>query len=58
VANPHIEAHLALDEVAPGRGYRDRAGALVRLFKVRLFDPQFGGLREHFRRSGPTTRIR
>jgi mannose/cellobiose epimerase-like protein (N-acyl-D-glucosamine 2-epimerase family) len=49
--NPHIhllEAYLALDEAAPGRGYLDRASALVELFKERLFDPEFSVLREHF----------
>jgi D,D-heptose 1,7-bisphosphate phosphatase len=49
--NPHmhlLEAYLALDEAAPGRGYLDRAGALVTLFKERLFSAELGVLREHF----------
>jgi mannose-6-phosphate isomerase len=49
--NPHmhlLEAYLALDEAAPGRGYLDRAGALIGLFKGRLFDPEVGVVREHF----------
>lgn len=49
--NPHmhlLEAYLALEDAAAERGYLDRAGGLVRLFKERLFDPELGLLREHF----------
>ena len=43
-----LEAYIALEEAMPGRGYLDRALALVQLFKTRLFDPQSEVLREHF----------
>ena len=43
-----LEAYLALEEAAPGRGYLDRACALVRLFNERLFNAEFGVLSEHF----------
>ena len=43
-----LEAYLALEEAAPGRGYLDRACALVRLFNERLFNAELGVLSEHF----------
>ncbi|WP_091680450.1 AGE family epimerase/isomerase [Methylocapsa palsarum] len=49
--NPHmhlLEAFLALEESAPGRGYIDRARSLVEIFKVRLFSPDAGVLLEYF----------
>jgi mannose-6-phosphate isomerase len=49
--NPHmhlLEAYLALHEAEPGHDYLDRAGALVWLFKDRLFESEYGVLREHF----------
>lgn len=49
--NPHmhlLEAYLALAEAAPGRGYLERAGALVRLFRERLFLDDPGVLLEYF----------
>lgn len=49
--NPHmhlLEAYLALHDAAPERGYLERAGALVTLFKERLFSAELGVLREHF----------
>ncbi len=42
-----LEAYLALDSVAPGRGFAERAGRLVALFDARLFGPH-GALVEHF----------
>jgi mannose/cellobiose epimerase-like protein (N-acyl-D-glucosamine 2-epimerase family) len=43
-----LEAFLSLEHAAPGRGYLDRATALVTLFKERLFDGNQGVLLEHF----------
>lgn len=43
-----LEAFLALEESAPGRGYIDRAGVLVEIFKTRLFFPGAGVLLEYF----------
>lgn len=43
-----LEAYLALERAAPGRGYLDDAGALVRLFKARLFSDRDGVLLEYF----------
>ena len=42
-----LEAYLALDAVAPGRGFAERAARLVALFGARLFGPH-GALVEHF----------
>lgn len=49
--NPHmhlLEAYLALEASAPGRGYVDRAGKLVEIFKQRLFLAERGVLLEYF----------
>jgi mannose/cellobiose epimerase-like protein (N-acyl-D-glucosamine 2-epimerase family) len=43
-----LEAYLALERSAPGKGYLERAGGLVDLFRTRLFDPRRGVLLEHF----------
>ena len=43
-----LEAYIALEQAAPGRGYRDRAMALVTLFQDKLFDPERGVLVEHY----------
>ena len=43
-----LEAFLALEEVAPGRGHLERARALLDLFKQRLFQPVERVLLEHF----------
>ena len=43
-----LEAYLALDDVAPGCGYLERAKELVSVFKQRLFDEKAGVLLEHF----------
>jgi mannose-6-phosphate isomerase len=43
-----LEAYLALHEVAPDKGYAERAGALVTLFYDKLFHPEHGVLIEHF----------
>ncbi|KAG0557200.1 hypothetical protein KC19_11G109800 [Ceratodon purpureus] len=43
-----LEAYLFLDQVAPKRGYRARAAALVGLFKQRLFQSEPGVLLEYF----------
>ncbi len=43
-----LEAHLALDEAAPGRGHLERAGELVGLFQRRLFQDGQQVLLEHF----------
>jgi len=43
-----LEAYLALERSAPGRGYLERARAVVELFKTRLFDARDGVLLEHF----------
>ena len=49
--NPHmhlLEAYLFLEQAAPGRGYAERAGALVRLFRDRLLRRPPGVLLEYF----------
>jgi mannose/cellobiose epimerase-like protein (N-acyl-D-glucosamine 2-epimerase family) len=49
--NPHmhlLEACLALETAAPGRGYIERAGKLVDIFKTRLFSAKAGVLLEYF----------
>lgn len=49
--NPHmhlLEAYLALENAAPGRGYIERARKLVVLLQERLFDAQNGVLLEYF----------
>lgn len=49
--NPHmhlLEAYLALDAAAPGRGYIERAGKLVALFAQCMVDRERGVLPEHF----------
>lgn len=49
--NPHmhlLEAYLALEASAPGRGYGDRACELVSLFRQRMFDAPTGTLPETF----------
>jgi mannose-6-phosphate isomerase len=43
-----LEAYLFLESAAPGRGYRQRATALVDLFKQRLFRSEPGILLEYF----------
>lgn len=43
-----LEAYLALERAAPGRGYLEQAGGLVTLFKTRLFSDEEGVLREYF----------
>jgi mannose-6-phosphate isomerase len=43
-----LEAYLALEEAAPGRGYLDRAMALVTLFQDKLLDRNRGVLIEHY----------
>ncbi len=49
--NPHmhlLEAYIALEAAAPGRGYLERAGKLVEIFKSRLFLADPGVLLEYF----------
>ena len=49
--NPHmhlLEAYLALEETAPGRGYAERAGELVQLFRARMYRRERAVLPEHF----------
>lgn len=49
--NPHmhlLEAYLALEASAPGRGYLDRAKKLIDIFRTRLFQPEEGVLLEYF----------
>ena len=49
--NPHmhlLEAYLALEETAPGRGYGERAGELVQLFRARMYRRERAVLPEHF----------
>jgi mannose/cellobiose epimerase-like protein (N-acyl-D-glucosamine 2-epimerase family) len=49
--NPHmhlLEAYLFLEQAAPGRGYLERAGGLVRLFRDRMY--RGGILPEYFER--------
>jgi mannose/cellobiose epimerase-like protein (N-acyl-D-glucosamine 2-epimerase family) len=51
--NPHmhlLEAYLFLERAAPGRGYSERAAALVVLFKQRFFRSDPGLLLEYFER--------
>ena len=43
-----LEAYLALERCAPGRGYLERARALIELFATRLFQQSRGVLLEHF----------
>lgn len=43
-----LEAYLALERAAPGRGYLEDAGTLVALFKSRLFSAEHGVLLEYF----------
>ena len=43
-----LEAYLALERAAPGRGYLEDARALVALFRSRLFQASPGVLLEHF----------
>ena len=43
-----LEAYLALERTAPGRGWLARAAAVVVLFRTHLFDRDRGVLREHF----------
>ncbi|MDO6413655.1 AGE family epimerase/isomerase [Sphingomonas sp. BIUV-7] len=43
-----LEAYLFLDSAASGRGYIDRASAIIDLFKQRLFKAQPGVLLEYF----------
>jgi len=43
-----LEAYLALERAAPGRGYLARATEIVELFTARLFDAKHGVLLEHF----------
>ncbi len=49
--NPHmhlLEAYLALEAAAPGRGYLERAKSLVEMFKARFFRAEPGVLLEYF----------
>jgi mannose-6-phosphate isomerase len=43
-----LEAYLALERAAPGRGYLEDARGLVALFKARLFSERHGVLLEYF----------
>ena len=43
-----LEAYLALERAAPGRGYLEEARGIVDLFETRLFEPAAGVLPEHF----------
>jgi mannose/cellobiose epimerase-like protein (N-acyl-D-glucosamine 2-epimerase family) len=43
-----LEAYLALERSAPGRGWLARAATVIDLFKSRLFDRDRGVLLEHF----------
>lgn len=43
-----LEAYIALEQVAPGRGYLKRAMSLVALFRDKMFDLTNGVLVEHF----------
>ncbi len=43
-----LEAYLALERAAPGRGYLDDARQLIELFKTRLFSTPHGVLLEYF----------
>ncbi len=43
-----LEAYLALERAAPGRGYLEHAARLVDVFRTRLFDAEHGVLLEYF----------
>jgi mannose-6-phosphate isomerase len=43
-----LEAYLALEEAAPGRGYGERAAALADLFVMRMYRPEYEALPELF----------
>lgn len=43
-----LEAYLALERAAPGRGYLEDAARLIELFRLRLFDTRRGVLLEYF----------
>ena len=43
-----LEAYLALERSAPGRGWLARAATIIDLFRSRLFDRDRGVLLEHF----------
>jgi len=43
-----LEAYLALERAAPGRGFLEDAGGLIDLFKTRLFRAEPGVLLEYF----------
>jgi mannose/cellobiose epimerase-like protein (N-acyl-D-glucosamine 2-epimerase family) len=43
-----LEAYIALESAAPGRGYGERADALVTLFCERMFSKDHGVLLEYF----------
>ena len=43
-----LEAYLALEHAAPGRGYLEQAAGVVALFRSRLFRADPGVLLEHF----------
>lgn len=43
-----LEAYLALERAAPGRGYLDESAELVRVFERHLFRPTKGVLLEYF----------
>ena len=43
-----LEAYLALERAAAGRGYLERAGTLIDLFTSHLYDSRRGVLLEHF----------
>ena len=43
-----LEAYLALERAAPGRGYAERARGVVALFRERLFEPRRGVILEYF----------
>ena len=43
-----LEAYLALERSAPGRGWLARAATIIDLFRSRLFDRRRGVLLEHF----------
>ena len=43
-----LEAYLALERAAPGRGFAERARWIVTLFRTRLLQPRSGVILEHF----------
>jgi mannose-6-phosphate isomerase len=55
--NPHmhlLEAYIALEQAAPGRGFAERACDVVKLFKDSMYDRERRVLPEHFSRDwGP-----